>query len=277
MHLPSTELLIPETKSINWENTQSIFTRYKLLLDNYYLAPHSVAPSLAIFESSKTLANKPPQIIAELQEITHIPLKFFSLGKQQISRTLSDDFTLGRSQASKLIDEGFNLLGISFIPSKYISEIYLKSIIAKLLDKEPASLVNNLRVTKEQAWLDQIITLRNLILTPSRNQPTPEFVNQVLAHLAGFITEATYRKTPLIIDSLFGLVAALIAEKTTPRINNWLILAQTKPDDPAFLAIKNYLRIPIWENYYFTDYYGISIINLINMLENINKQEKFLI
>ena len=60
-----------------------------------------------------------------------------------------------------------------------------------------------------------------------------------LAVLTGFLAQAAVRRTPVLLDGLVVVAAALVADELAPGARDWWLLAQRSPEPAMALAAEH--------------------------------------
>ena len=66
-----------------------------------------------------------------------------------------------------------------------------------------------------------------------------------LAVLAGFLAQAAVRRTPVLLDGLVAVAAALVADELAPGARDWWLLAQRSPEPALALAAEHLELTPL--------------------------------
>ena len=66
-----------------------------------------------------------------------------------------------------------------------------------------------------------------------------------LAVLAGFLAQAAVRRTPVLLDGLVAVAAALVADELAPGARDWWLLAQRSPEPALTLAAEHLELSPL--------------------------------
>jgi nicotinate-nucleotide--dimethylbenzimidazole phosphoribosyltransferase len=66
-----------------------------------------------------------------------------------------------------------------------------------------------------------------------------------LAEATGFVLRAIARRTPLLLDGLLALAAALVAQRVAPRVTDWVQVADAGPEPAHRLAAAALGRRPL--------------------------------
>ena len=64
-----------------------------------------------------------------------------------------------------------------------------------------------------------------------------------LAVLTGFLLQAAVRRTPVLLDGLVAVAAALVTDELAPGARDWWLLAQRSPE-PALTLAAEHLELP---------------------------------
>ena len=66
-----------------------------------------------------------------------------------------------------------------------------------------------------------------------------------IAVLTGFLVQAAVRRTPVLLDGLVPVTAALIADEWAPGARDWWLLAQRSPEPALALAAEHLELTPV--------------------------------
>lgn len=113
------------------------------------------------------------------------------------------------------------------------------ALISILTDTEPVKVIGRGSGIDDAGWIAKCAAVRD---ARRRGWPDrydlPRLMAVVggadLAAMAGFIAQAAYRRTPVLIDGLAAVAAALAVQRRDPRVVRWLRAAQLSPE-PAHL------------------------------------------
>ena len=113
------------------------------------------------------------------------------------------------------------------------------ALISILTDTEPVKVIGRGSGIDDAGWIAKCAAVRD-----ARRRGWPERYDLPrlmavaggadLAAMAGFIAQAAYRRTPVLIDGLAAVAAALAVQRRDPRVARWLRAAQLSPE-PAHL------------------------------------------
>jgi nicotinate-nucleotide--dimethylbenzimidazole phosphoribosyltransferase len=113
------------------------------------------------------------------------------------------------------------------------------ALISILTDTEPVKVIGRGSGIDDAGWIAKCAAVRD-----ARRRGWPDRYDLPrlmavsggadLAAMAGFIAQAAYRRTPVLIDGLAAVAAALAVQRRDPRVVRWLRAAQLSPE-PAHL------------------------------------------
>lgn len=153
--------------------------------------------------------------------------------------TLQDCLARGREEADRVIDSGADLLVAGSLGA---AELLTSAIlVGALCQQEPVSLYragNDAELWKRHVAVtrDALFRVSGRGLRAGRRDPhqsAGEYALSLLrrlgtpatAALVGFMVEAAHRRTPLLLDGVHPLCAALIAERCAPGSTAWMYLS----------------------------------------------------
>jgi nicotinate-nucleotide--dimethylbenzimidazole phosphoribosyltransferase len=109
------------------------------------------------------------------------------------------------------------------------------TIISVITGVEPAKVVGRGSGIGDDAWMRKVTAVRD-----ARRRGIPLRDDQLgllaacggsdLAALTGFVLRAAGRRTPVVLDGVVALAAALVAHEASPRAMRWWMVAQAMPD-----------------------------------------------
>jgi nicotinate-nucleotide--dimethylbenzimidazole phosphoribosyltransferase len=123
--------------------------------------------------------------------------------------------------------------------------------VSVLIGSEPAQvLARGAAACAPDEWMRRAVEVRNTRrrLNALRVQP-----GQLLARLgspglaaaAGFVLRASARRTPLLLDGVLAVVAALVVQRIAPQVTGWLQVADTSAEPAHRLASAALGRRPL--------------------------------
>lgn len=121
------------------------------------------------------------------------------------------------------------------------------TVVCALTGIEPVAVIGRGSGIDDAAWMRKAAAVRDAL---RRGRPfTAEPIALLrtvggadLAALAGFLAQASTRRTPVVFDGLIPAAAALIAEELAPGAREWWLAAQTTPE-PAYAIVLDHLGL----------------------------------
>jgi NaMN:DMB phosphoribosyltransferase len=152
---------------------------------------------------------------------------------------VEDAVAAGAALADEEIDGGADLL----IAACADPSTAAPTAIAVLTNTEPVKvLARGNAATDPDAWMTRAVEIRDVRrhVFPFRDRPQEllEALNRpVLASVAGFVLRAAARRTPVLLDGIAAVAAALVAYEAQPRAVNWWLPADVSSDPAHELAL----------------------------------------
>ncbi|HEY2041074.1 MAG TPA: nicotinate-nucleotide--dimethylbenzimidazole phosphoribosyltransferase [Jatrophihabitans sp.] len=115
-------------------------------------------------------------------------------------------------------------------------------LIAVLTDTEPIKVVGRGTGIDDAGWIRKCAAIRD---ARRRAWPHRDDVSDLLrvaggadlAAMTGFLLQAGYRRTPVLLDGLVVTAAALVAQSASPRIVRWMQAAHRSTEPAHVLAL----------------------------------------
>jgi len=169
-----------------------------------------------------------------------------ALSKEEVLRAIA----AGRAIADEQIDSGADLLiaGEMGIGNTTPAAI----IIGLITNNEPVTVVGRGTGIDDAGWARKTAAVRDGM---RRARPTYRIPTQLLqrvggadiAAMAGFLAQASLRRTPVILDGVVVTAAALVAQDLAPNASRWW-LAGHRSAEPAHRMALSYLELePVLE------------------------------
>lgn len=156
---------------------------------------------------------------------------------------------LGMATADREIDSGTDLLITSGFGIG--ASTVAASVMGRITHTEPVAIVGTNTLASgitDAMWKARVSVVRDSMFR-ARNLEGWEVVQTIgspnLAALAGFIAQATARRTPVLIDGPLAATAAVLAERTAPGVKGWLRAGTTTPEPAYALALKELSLSPL--------------------------------
>jgi nicotinate-nucleotide--dimethylbenzimidazole phosphoribosyltransferase len=164
----------------------------------------------------------------------------------RIDRTdaLTDDETeravdVGRTLADEEVDGGADLLVPGAIGVGATTPASV--LVAAITGAEPVAVVGRGSGIDDEAWMRKAAAIRDALRRARPHVRDPLALLSVaggadLAVLTGFLVQAAVRRTPVLLDGLVAVAAALVADELAPGARDWWLLAQRSPEPASALA-----------------------------------------
>ena len=117
-------------------------------------------------------------------------------------------------------------------------------LVAALTGAEPVAVVGRGSGIDDEAWMRKAAAVRDALRRARPHARDPLALLRVaggadLAVLAGFLAQAAVRRTPVLLDGLVVVAAALVADELAPGARDWWLLAQRSPEPALALAAEH--------------------------------------
>ncbi|MGX7680489.1 nicotinate-nucleotide--dimethylbenzimidazole phosphoribosyltransferase [Jatrophihabitans sp. DSM 45814] len=124
------------------------------------------------------------------------------------------------------------------------------TLISVLTDTEPIKVVGRGSGIDDATWARKCAAVRD---ARRRGWPHRYEITELLsvaggadvAAMTGFIIWAAYRKTPILLDSVVTVAAALVAHQASPRVARWLRAGQLSTEPAHSIALERMGLEPI--------------------------------
>jgi len=167
-------------------------------------------------------------------------------GTGRIDRTdaLTNDETeravqVGRTLVDEEVDAGSDLLvpGAIGVGASTPASV----LVAAVTGAEPVAVVGRGSGIDDEAWMRKAAAIRDALRRARPHARDPFALLRVaggadLAVLTGFLVQAAVRRTPVLLDGLVTVAAALVADELAPGARDWWLLAQRSPEPALTLA-----------------------------------------
>jgi nicotinate-nucleotide--dimethylbenzimidazole phosphoribosyltransferase len=151
----------------------------------------------------------------------------------------------GRKIADDEIDRGADLLvaGDMGIGNTTPAAV----LIAALTGTEPVAVVGRGTGIDDHAWMRKAAAIRDALRRTRRAIGNPRLLLQIaggadIAAMAGFLAQASVRKTPVILDGLVIGAAAAVADQLAPGARQWWV-AGHRSVEPAHSIVLDLLQL----------------------------------
>jgi len=151
----------------------------------------------------------------------------------------------GRAVADEETDGGADLLVIGGMG---VGSTTPAAVIASaIIGIEPVAVVGRGPGLDDARWMRKVTVIRDALRRARRVMPDPLALLRTVggadfAAMAGFLTQAAARRTPVILDGLVTGAAALIAEEFAPGARQWWVAGHLA-DEPAHGLVLEQLEL----------------------------------
>jgi len=153
--------------------------------------------------------------------------------------------TAGRALADREVDEGADLLiaGDMGIGNTTPATV----LIATLTTTEPVAAVGRGTGVDDAGWMRKVTAIRDAMRRARPHARNPIALLQTaggadFAAMAGYLSQAAVRRTPVILDGVVVTAAAMVAEELTPGAARWWV-AGHRSAEPAHTIALRHLRL----------------------------------
>jgi len=176
-------------------------------------------------------------------------------GTGRIDRTdaLTDDETeravdIGRALVDDEVDAGADLLVPGAIGVGATTPASV--LVAAITGAEPVAVVGRGSGIDDETWMRKAAAIRDALRRARPHARDPLALLRIaggadLAVLAGFLVQAAVRRTPVLLDGLVPVAAALVADELAPGARDWWLLAQRSPEPALGLAAEHLELTPL--------------------------------
>lgn len=138
----------------------------------------------------------------------------------------------GAAVADEEIDSGADLLLVAALGVG--GSTAADTLVSVLTATEPVKAVGRGSGIDDDAWMRKTAAVRDARRRALEHRSDPTQLLAVcggpdLAAIAGFLLRAAARRTPVVIDGVVALAAALVAHEVSPRAMRWWAVAQEVP------------------------------------------------
>jgi nicotinate-nucleotide--dimethylbenzimidazole phosphoribosyltransferase len=145
-------------------------------------------------------------------------------------------------------------------------------LVAAITGTEPVAVVGRGSGIDDETWMHKAAAVRDALRRARPYVRDPLALLRVaggadLAVLAGFLAQAAVRRTPVLLDGLVPVAAALVADDLAPGAREWWLLAQRSPE-PAFARAAEHLELtPLLDLHVRTDdgTGALAVLPLVSM------------
>ncbi len=154
-------------------------------------------------------------------------------------------FAVGRTLADEEVDAGADLL----LPAALGvgASTPASVLVAALTGTEPVAAIGRGSGIDDAGWMRKAAAVRDALRRGRPHRSDPLGLLRVaggadLAALAGFCLQAAARRTPVLLDGVVTVAAALVADGLDGGARAWWLLAQRSPE-PAVAIVAQHLDL----------------------------------
>jgi nicotinate-nucleotide--dimethylbenzimidazole phosphoribosyltransferase len=123
-------------------------------------------------------------------------------------------------------------------------------LVAAITGAEPVAVVGRGSGIDDETWMRKAAAIRDALRRARPHVRDPLGLVRVaggadLGVLAGFLVQAAARRTPVLLDGLVPIAAALIADELAPGARDWWLLAGRSPEPALALAAGHLELTPV--------------------------------
>jgi len=151
----------------------------------------------------------------------------------------------GAAVADAEIDAGVDLLvlGDLGVGGTTVAAV----LIAACLRKGPVEVVGRGSGVDDATWMRKTATIRDAVRRSRRHATRPSVLLQTVgsadtAAAVGFLLRAAARRTPVLLDGVVSVAAALVASRGVPGAESWWVLA-ARSAEPALVLAADRLKL----------------------------------
>lgn len=161
-------------------------------------------------------------------------------GRVDREDALSDDevreaFDAGTRIADEEVDGGADLLIAGDVGAGASTAAAV--IVAALTGTEPVHVIGRGSGIDDDTWMRKLSAIRDALRRVQGRVGFPALLQIAggadIAALSGFVAQAAIRRTPVLLDGLVPVTAALVAREVTPAAVQWCLATQVSPE-PAY-------------------------------------------
>ncbi|MBS9371638.1 nicotinate-nucleotide--dimethylbenzimidazole phosphoribosyltransferase [Rhodococcus sp. B50] len=154
----------------------------------------------------------------------------------------------GRTLADREVDEGADLLvaGDMGIGNTTPATV----LIATLTSTEPVAAVGRGTGVDDAGWMRKVTAIRDAMWRARPHVRTPVALLRTaggadFAAMAGFLAQASVRRTPVILDGVVVTAAAMVAEELAPGAARWWVAGHRSAEPAHGIALRHLRLEPI--------------------------------
>ncbi|MDQ1692332.1 MAG: nicotinate-nucleotide--dimethylbenzimidazole phosphoribosyltransferase [Pseudonocardiales bacterium] len=154
----------------------------------------------------------------------------------------------GMTLADAEIDAGADLLVLGHLG--VAASTPASALISVLTDTEPVKVIGRGSGIDDASWINKCAVVRD---ARRRGWPHRFDISDLLAAvggadiaaMTGFLLQAAYRKTPVLLDDLVTAAAALTAQRASARVVRWIRAGQVSHEPAEIIALERLGLEPI--------------------------------
>jgi nicotinate-nucleotide--dimethylbenzimidazole phosphoribosyltransferase len=157
-------------------------------------------------------------------------------------------FQAGRAVADDAVDSGAQLLVVGDVGVANTTPA--SALVALLTRSEVIDVVGRGSGIDDEAWMRKAAAIRDAVFraTPRLADPIDLLAATTgpdIAAMAGFVTQAAVRRTPVVLDGLVSCSAALVAQRISFRAPRWYVASHRSTEPAHALAVERLGLIPL--------------------------------
>ena len=123
-------------------------------------------------------------------------------------------------------------------------------IVAAMIDTEPVAVVGRGSGIDDRTWMRKAAVVRDALRRSRTAQQHPLALLRIvggadLAAATGFLAQAAVRRTPVLLDGLTSVAAALLAERLATGARAWWLAPHSSPEPAHSLALRELELTPL--------------------------------
>ncbi len=149
-------------------------------------------------------------------------------------------FQAGRAVADDAVDSGAQLLVLGDVG--VASTTPASTLVALLTRSEVVDVVGRGSGIDDEAWMRKAAAIRDAMFRAKPRLADPidllaATTGPDIAAMAGFVTQAAVRRTPVVLDGLVSCSAALVAQRISFRAPRWYLAGHRSTEPAHALAL----------------------------------------
>ncbi|MEP6696037.1 MAG: nicotinate-nucleotide--dimethylbenzimidazole phosphoribosyltransferase [Pseudonocardiales bacterium] len=149
-------------------------------------------------------------------------------------------FDAGTRIADEEVDGGADLLIAGDLGAG--SSTPASAMVAALTGTEPVHVIGRGSGIDDNAWMRKLSAIRDAVRRVQGQVGFPTLLQVAggadIAALSGFVAQAAIRRTPVLLDGLVPVTAALVARELTPAAVQWWLAAQSSAEPAHLIALE---------------------------------------